>query len=211
MLEPLTPHTLAQAADTLAEQDADLARVLATLGPPPLWARETGFATLLHIILEQQVSLQSAQAAYDRLLAQAAPLTPERFLELDDATLKAIGFSRQKTSYGRNLARAVAEGTVNLAALPTLDDEGVRTALTRIKGIGNWTAEVYLLMVLGRADVWPRGDRALALGVQRLKALPQVPTYPELDGISAAWRPWRSVAARMVWQFYLAQRREPPR
>lgn len=211
MIEPLTAHTLAQAAHTLAERDADLARSLATLGPPPLWARQPSFATLLHIILEQQVSLQSAQAAYDRLLALATPLTPASFLQLDDTTLRTIGFSRQKTAYGRNLARAVSEGVLDLDALSAMDDAWVREALTRIKGIGNWTAEVYLLMALGRADIWPRGDRALVVGIQQLKGLSRVPTSEELDAISEAWQPWRSVAARMVWQFYLDQRRQRPR
>jgi DNA-3-methyladenine glycosylase II len=198
---------MAQGLRVLAERDADLARILADLGPPPMWAREPGFATLIHIILEQQVSLASARAAYERLLAAADPLTPVRFLALDDATLREIGFSRQKAGYGRGLAQAIVEGRLDLseAALGGMDDEGVRAALTQIKGIGPWTADIYLLMALRRPDIWPRGDLALATAVQRVKGLEARPTEDELEEIGAAWRPWRAVAARLLWHYYLSR------
>jgi DNA-3-methyladenine glycosylase II len=171
-----------------------------------MWAREEGFHTLIHIILEQQISLSSARAAYDRLLAVAIPLTSERFLQLGDAELKSIGFSRQKTSYGRNLAHSIAQGNLDIAALGSMDDSTVRSELMKIKGIGRWTADIYLLMVLLRPDVWPGGDLALAVAVQEIKGLERRPTEEALNEISSGWRPWRAVAARLLWHYYLSNR-----
>ncbi len=202
---PLTEETLACGLQYLRKHDADLAAVLKSLGTPPMWERAPGFATLLHIILEQQVSLASAKAAYDRLLLVAHPLTPERFLALDDATLKRVGFSRQKTVYARHLAQSLVAGNLNLDALDLMDDEGSRAELMKIKGIGLWTADVYLLMALRRPDVFPCGDRALVVAVRGLKQLEAFPTAEQLERIAARWRPWRAVAARLLWH-YLNQR-----
>jgi DNA-3-methyladenine glycosylase II len=201
----LTEETLARGLHVLCTRDPDLNQIMARLGPPPMWAREPGFPTLIHIILEQQVSLASARAAYDRLLAAASPLTPARFLELDDAALKTIGFSRQKTAYGRELAWAVLDGHLNLAELHTLDDGTVRSELIKVKGIGPWTADIYLLMALRRPDVWPSGDLALATAAQRVKRLAARPTPEELDALGASWHPWRAVAARLLWHYYLSE------
>jgi DNA-3-methyladenine glycosylase II len=202
----LTDTTFARGVSILARLDPDLARVVETFGPPPMWQRESGFHTLLHIILEQQVSLASARAAYDRLLAVASPLTPERFLELDDAALKMAGFSRQKTSYGRGLAESIAAGRFSLSALESMDDDAARLEMIKVKGVGSWTADIYLLMALRRADIWPAGDLALAIAVQRLKRLPTRPTPKELIALSEPWRPWRAVAARILWHYYLSER-----
>jgi DNA-3-methyladenine glycosylase II len=169
-----------------------------------MWDRESGFSTLLHIILEQQVSLASARAAHNKLLEIASPLTPHRFLELDDVTLKAAGFSRQKTGYGRHLAQSLIERVLDLDALDTMDDAEVRSELVKIKGIGRWTSDIYLLMVLRRPDVWPAGDLALAVAVQKVKRLRTRPTPERLDEISVQWRPWRAVAARILWHYYLS-------
>jgi DNA-3-methyladenine glycosylase II len=201
----LNKGTLAQAVRSLAGLDSDLAKIAADFGPPPLWGRRQGFQTLLSIILEQQVSLSSAKAALDRLLIAANPLTPERFLQFDDAELKSIGFSRQKTAYGRCLAHAILRRDVNIATLNSMDDESVRSELMKIKGIGRWTADIYLLMALLRPDVWPRGDLALAIAVQRVKRLKHRPTEEELADISNGWKPWRSVAARLLWHYYLSR------
>ena len=203
MPRALTGEMLTRAVRLLSRRDADLARILRELGSPPMWAREPGFPTLLHIILEQQVSLASAKAAYERLLATISPLTPNRFLELDDIKLKAIGFSRQKTLYGRNLARSILKGQLDLNAFDGMNDAAVRSELTKIKGIGPWTADIYLLMALRRPDVWPTGDLALATAARRVKGLPSCPTPDQLDHIGAAWRPWRAVAARLLWHYYL--------
>lgn len=200
----LTSAFLISAADILAAQDADLAAVIERFGYPPLWPREPGFPTLLKLILEQQVSLASAQAAYDRLLAVVGELTPESLLALDDETLRGVGFSRQKARYGRLLAEAVQSGSLDMDSLPELDDESVRAELQKITGIGPWTAEVYLLMVLLRPDVWPRGDVALATAAQQVKGLPARPSQSELHDLAEQWRPWRAVAARILWHHYLS-------
>jgi len=200
----LTDETLAQGLRFLSDRDPDLAQILKELGPPPMWAREPGFPTLLYIILEQQVSLASAKAAYDRLLAAASPLTPNRFLELDDITLKTIGFSRQKTAYGRHLAQSIVKGRLNLAALSTMDDAAVRSELIKIRGIGPWTSDIYLLTALRRPDIWPKEDLALAVAAQRVKRLASCPTPDQLEALGAAWQPWRAVAARLLWHHYLS-------
>jgi DNA-3-methyladenine glycosylase II len=205
-VEALTRVSLGAAVAALAERDTDLAAIVSRHGPPPLWDREPGFATLLHIVLEQQVSLASARAAFDRLTIAADPLTPDRFLAFSDAELLAIGFSRQKARYGRALAIAVDSGTLDLATVATLDDEAAADALEAIPGIGRWTSTIYLLMVLGRPDVWPVGDIALARAVADVRGLADRPSPEAMAEIGEAWRPWRSVAARLLWHDYLARR-----
>ena len=202
----LDEEALARGLSYLSARDRDLARILEELGPPPMWEREEGFPTLLRIILEQKISLASAQAVYDRLVAICRPLTPERFLELDDATLKTVGFSRQKMVYVRDLARSIIEGRLDLLQLHEMEDEEARGELLKVKGIGPWTADIYLLMALRRMDVWPRGDLALAVAAQRIKGLRSFPRAEELDALGAAWQPWRAVAARLLWHYYLNKR-----
>ena len=201
----LNDDALTRAVRLLARRDPDLRGVVKKFGPPPMWARESGFSTLLHIILEQQVSLASARAAHTKLLEIASPLTPALFLELEDATLKAVGFSRQKALYGRELARSIVEGLLDLDALSLMDDAAVRSELIKIKGIGRWTADIYLLMVLRRPDIWPAGDLALAVAAQKVKRLVSRPTQEDLDQMSNAWKPWRAVAARILWHYYLSE------
>jgi DNA-3-methyladenine glycosylase II len=207
--QPLTQEGLLAAVEELATRDADLAGIVARHGPPPLWDREPGFPTLLHIVLEQQVSLASAQAAFDRLRAAADPLTPAGFLALTDAELLTIGFSRQKARYGRALAQAIDSGALDLDALPRLNDDAVHEALQAIPGIGPWTSTIYLLMVLGRPDVWPAGDMALQAAVAEVQGLGHRPNAIEMAALGAVWRPWRSVAARLFWHDYLARRGRP--
>jgi DNA-3-methyladenine glycosylase II len=202
----LTEATLLHAVEHLTQIDPDLAEIVARFGPPPLWAREPGFPTLVLMILEQQVSLASARAAYDRLAAATGEITPASVLQLDDATLRTIGFSRQKTAYTRHLAAAIEEGHFDPQALATMDDEGVRRALIALKGIGPWTAEVYLLMALGRPDAWPHYDLGLIVAAQEIKALPQRPSPQELESLAEPWRPYRAVAARILWHHYLSTR-----
>lgn len=205
--KPLTERTLRQAVRHLAAKHPDLARIYEEFGHPPLWAREEGYHTLIHIILEQQVSLASAQAAYDRLVAATKPLTPKRFLKLTDAELKTIGFSRQKTIYGRDLSRAIVEGRLDLVALANAPDDVVRAELIKIKGIGRWSADIYLLMALLRPDIFPHGDLALAVAVQQVQQLPERPTYEQLSLMSECWHPYRAVAARLYWHYYLSVRK----
>jgi len=202
----LTAASMRDALQSLAAVDATLAQILKDFGPPPMWERAQGFATLLYIILEQLVSLRSAQVTFERLLAILSPLTPERFLELDDATLRSIGFSRQKTAATRNLARAILEGELDLDELNSLSDDEARSRLTKIKGIGPWTADIYLLRVLNRPDVFPVGDRALVVAAQMINNLEASPTAGELELMAENWRPWRAVAARLLWHYYLNRR-----
>jgi len=198
--------TLAHGVRVLANLDADLAAVVTRWGAPPLWPREPGFPTLVYLILEQQVSLASAKAAYERLLDKLnAALVPERFLSLNARQLKTIGFSRQKAGYCRLLADSILNGHLDLDAVAGLDDESARAALTRIKGIGPWTADVYLLMALKRPDVWPVGDLALQKAARRIKRLRKHPSPARLEKIGKAWRPWRAVAARLLWHDYLSR------
>ncbi len=204
--EPLTDATLALAVRELAARDPALGAVVERFGLPPMWAREPGFATLIYVMLEQQVSLASAKAAFERLRAARDPLTPASFLELDDRQLFEIGFSRQKTRYGRELARAVLSGALDLDALPNLDDDGVDAALTSVVGFGPWTATIYRLMVLLRPDAWPVGDIALAQAIAEVRGLPNRPASSEMLALAEGWRPWRSVAARILWHHYLSVR-----
>ena len=178
-------------------------------GPPPLWAREPGFATLVLLVLEQQVSLASARAAFDRLIETAGSVTPEAVLPLDDATLRAIGFSRQKAGYTRDLAQAVLSRSLDLDALDRLPDDVVRAVLTGLRGIGPWTADVYLTMALLRPDAFPHGDLALLASAQRVKRLDARPSPLELEQLAEAWRPHRATAARILWHAYLSERAKP--
>ncbi len=202
-LAPLTEASFNRGLEVLAQRDRDLARVLSTLGPPPLWKRTEGFPTLLRIILEQQVSLASAKAAFDRVRAAVPALTPLNFLALNDSELKQFGFSRQKTNYARNLARAIQMRELRLSDLGKLAPAEIRDELTRIKGIGTWTADIYILMALRRQDAWPTGDLAIAVGIQKLKRLKSRPSSEQLEAMSRQWKPWRAVAARIIWHYYL--------
>ena len=199
----LNAENLQVAAQALISVDEDFAQIYQRLGAPPLWAREPGFATLVYIILEQQVSLASARAAYYRLQQVIPGIPPAALLELSDETLKVIGFSRQKTAYCRGLAQAVLRGELDLAGLERLEDAAVRAELTKIKGIGAWTADIYLLEALLRPDIWPVGDLALVSALQQVKKLPQRPDLAELERLGSLWRPWRAVAARFLWHYYL--------
>jgi DNA-3-methyladenine glycosylase II len=194
---------LREAVSRLAARDPDLAGVVARYGVPPLWDRPPGFASLVRIILEQQVSLASAMAAYNRLQDRLGAVTPAAFLTLDDVELKAIGFSRQKARYGRLLGEALLSGAFDVDILGSLPDDEVRARLLSLKGIGHWSADIYLLMALCRPDVWPRSDLALVQAVASLKRLPAPPTPEEFEQIGEAWRPYRSAAARLVWFEYL--------
>jgi len=202
----LNEAAFAQGVRFLAGRDEHLAAVVKTYGQPPLWVREPGFPTLVYIILEQQVSLASARAAFGRLKAAASPLTPRHFLKLSDVELLRIGFSRQKTLYTRLLAESLARRYFNLRELHELHDDSARKLLITFKGIGRWTADIYLLSALRRPDIWPAGDLALATAVQEVKHLRQRPSPEKLEALSVRWKPWRAVAARLFWHAYLSKR-----
>lgn len=208
MPTPLDKKSLAIAAESVALLDRGFARTLAQLGPPPLWDREPGFVTLVRIILEQQVSLASADAMFQRLKKNIKPLTPETVIAAGEPFLRSFGVTRQKAAYFINVAHAVHSGGLDLEALWRLSDEIAIGKLTSVKGIGQWTAKIYLLMALRRPDVWPVGDVALATAFKNLKGRQERPTQPELSEIALAWRPYRSTAARMLWHYYLSGMKE---
>ena len=202
----LNEEIFSQGVRLLAERDGHLAEVVKTYGQPLLWVREPGFPTLVYIILEQQVSLASAKAAFDRLQAAVKPLTPKRFLRLNDAELLRIGFSRQKTLYTRLLAESLARRHFDLRYLHDLPDDSAHKMLVAFKGVGRWTADIYLLSALRRPDIWPMGDLALATAVQEVKRLRKRPSPERLEALSTPWKPWRAVAARLFWHAYLCKR-----
>jgi DNA-3-methyladenine glycosylase II len=180
--------------------------ILRRAGAPRFRRRRNGFPTLLHIILEQQVSIDAAASMHRRLAGLCEPLAPAPFLALDDATLRRCGFSRQKMDYARRLAAVVASGEFDFARLAAADDEPALAALIALKGIGRWSAEIYLIFALGRPDVWPAGDLGLQLAIAECLGLAERPKEPALREIGEAWRPWRSVAACLFWQSYLHAR-----
>ena len=202
----LTRARLLDGVDALRAADPDLAAVVARFGPPPLWARRPGFATLVQIVLEQQVSLASGRATFGRLRDACGAVTPERFATLTPARVQSAGVTRQKTSYCLGIAQQIVDGTLDLRRLGRADDQAARRTLVEIRGIGPWTADIYLLMALGRPDVWPDGDLALATAAQQVKQLRRRPDTERLRQLAASWAPWRAVAARILWHHYLSTR-----
>ena len=201
--KPLTINRLVESTQILVAIDEDMARIFNNHGVPPLWAREQGFETLIRIILEQQVSLVSADAMYRRLKDSIGPLTAETIIASGNTHLRSLGVTRQKAGYFINVAEAVQSGELDFDKVASESDESAIATLTSIKGIGPWTAKVYLLMVLRRPDVWPVGDIALATAFKNLKSWPERPTQPELAEIAKKWSPHRATAARMLWNYYL--------
>ncbi len=202
----LTSKSLSIGAEQLAAIDPDLERLLVRLGTPPLWAREPGFATLIQIILEQQVSLKAARTMFQRLCAHLGEMSPQTVMIAGEAGLKALGLTRQKACYCQGLAERVANGQLALEKLETLTDEDGRQALLAVPGLGPWSVDIYYLMALRRPDIWPQGDLALAAAVQDVKGLDAPATLEEQQQFAEAWSPWRAVAARMLWAHYLDAR-----
>lgn len=190
----------------LAARDPDFAAALEQVGPPPSRERPPGFASLMRIIVGQQVSAAAASGIWTRLGAALPVIEAPHVAALDVDALRACGFSRQKAAYALGLAAAVAEGRLRFDDIHGLEDEPAIAALTALKGIGRWTAEIYLLFSLRRRDIWPAGDLAVAVGVQKLKRLRQRPTPERLRRLAEPWRPYRSAAALFMWHYYSADR-----
>jgi DNA-3-methyladenine glycosylase II len=207
-IETLNEKRLAAACGTLAATDSELASVFDKYGAPPLWDRAEGFPTLVHIILEQQVSLASAKACFDKLCFRLGELTPDGLLTLTDAELKTAGFSRQKTAYARHLADAVLENRIDLDGLRYLPDAEAKAELEKLKGVGSWTSDIYLLMAMLRPDIMPKGDLALHVSWQKLTRAANRPGSDEFVRMAEKWAPYRSVAARLLWHFYLSERKK---
>jgi DNA-3-methyladenine glycosylase II len=193
---------LQQALDHLARADPHMGRAILEIGPPPPRHRPASFATLLDVIIAQQVSTASARAISGRLAERLRRVTPEAFIALSDPDLRAVGFSRQKTLYGRDLAAHFLEGRLSLTRLRRMEDEAAIEALSAVKGIGRWSAEVFLLFALQRPDVMPAQDLALLVAAQRMKGWRSRPEPKKLLKLAELWRPYRSYAARMLWHYY---------
>jgi DNA-3-methyladenine glycosylase II len=211
-VHPLSASALSDGINRLARVDQDIARALERIGYPAPRQREPGFATLLRIMVAQQLSTRSAAAIWGRLEAACAPVvSAERFLELNEATFRTIGFSRQKVAHGRALAEAVAGGALDLEALATVPEEDAIAAISALRGFGRWSAEIYLLFALGRADIFPADDLGLQVGMQRLKRLEARPNRKAMDALAEAWRPLRGCGAIFLWHYYGAATLDEPR
>jgi len=208
MLQTFTKASFHSICDKLAAKDKDLAAIIKAHGYPPMWTRPNTFETLIHIILEQQVSLASALSALNKLREKITDVHPEKLLQLTDEELKACYFSRQKTVYARHLAEALHKGHIDLAGMKKMPDDEVRAILTSLKGIGNWTVDVYLMFVLQRADIFPLGDLAAVNALKRVKHLPKDTPKEDLLLITEQWRPYRTVATMILWHFYLSAPRK---
>lgn len=203
----LTHASLAAAVRALARRDRDLAALYRQNGLPPMWARRPGFATIIHIVLEQQVSIVAARSLFRRVRDRIGGMTPEIVAGSGVSRLRKLGLTRQKASYCHGLAIAVLDGSLDLSGIARAPDDAGRAALLALRGIGPWSADIYYLMALRRPDVWPVGDLALAVALHEVMGLPARPDALRQQEISARWAPWRSVAARLLWHYYLNTRR----
>ncbi|HEY8929247.1 MAG TPA: DNA-3-methyladenine glycosylase 2 family protein [Mucilaginibacter sp.] len=190
--------------DQLAAADAHLQAIIADYGYPPFWSRPNTFETLVHIILEQQVSLASALSALNKLKERLGELTPARLLLLTDEEMRACYCSRQKTVYIRYLAEALLSGQLKLDELENMHDDEVRAKLTSLKGVGNWTTDIYLIFVLKHPDIFPIGDLAAVNALKRVKGLPADITREQVLEVAAQWQPYRTIATMLLWHYYLS-------
>lgn len=205
-MNTFTETTLITHCDKLAKKDKHLKAIITQHGYPPFWNRTASFATMVHIILEQQVSLASAKAAFLKLQEKIGHILPERLLLLTDEEMKACYFSRQKMVYARHLATAIVNKELVIEDLEKLSNGDIRLLLKKLKGIGDWTVDVFLMMVLHRNDVFPPGDIALIKSLKEVKGLPMDTPREELLQIAEAWRPYRTVAAFLLWHAYIKKR-----
>ena len=192
--------------DKLAKKDRHLFAIIRQYGYPPMWTRRGNFQTLIHIILEQQVSLASARAALNKLRERIGTITPKKLLALSDEDLKTCYFSRQKTVYARYLANAIVSKQIILKKFSDLDDAEIRRQLKTIKGIGDWTVDVYLLFALQRTDLFPLGDLAMVNALKEVKQLSKETKQEELLKLAERWRPYRSIATMLLWHYYIQKR-----
>ncbi len=190
----------------LAKKDKDLAAIINQYGLPPMWSRPGTFQTLILTILEQQVSLASAYAAFKRLKEKVGYVTPQKVLALTDEEMRACYFTRQKMGYARGLATAIKTKKIVLSHLTNKPDEEIRTELKKLKGIGDWTVDVYLMHALQRSDLFPLGDIALVNSMRENKNLGKDFPKEKMLLIAAAWRPYRTVATMILWHAYIKKR-----
>jgi DNA-3-methyladenine glycosylase II len=205
--ETFTADTFYNCCDILAAKDSVLHHIIHAHGYPPFWSRTPGFASLIHIILEQQVSLASALSAYNKLSEKLPKLTPDDFLLLSNEALRDCYFSRQKTVYTRHLASCITSGELNLFSLTHKDNDTISSTLKKVKGIGDWTVNIYLMMVLHRIDVFPLNDIALISSIKHEYQLLHVLTKEDIQQVSKQWKPFRTIAAYLLWHAYLSRRK----
>jgi DNA-3-methyladenine glycosylase II len=198
---------LHQLCDELGKTDPDLKPIIQKHSYPPLWERPNSFESLVHIILEQQVSLASALSALNKLKEKIQEITPARVILLTDEELRACYFSRQKTIYVRHLAESILSGHLSLDELALMDDDIIRQKLCAVKGIGNWTVDIYLIFIVHHADVFPIGDLAAVNALKKVKNVP-LATREEILAIAEQWRPYRSIATMLLWHSYLEERKK---
>lgn len=199
-------HNFISICDELIQKDADLKIIIDQYGYPPMWKRVASFETLIHIILEQQVSLASALSALTKLKEKIGEVTPQNLLALSNEELKYCFFSRQKIVYAQHLANVLLDDPLYLESLADMENNKVRSELIKIKGIGNWSADVYLMMVLQRADLFPLGDIALINSIRETKNLSKEISKQSLAEIAAQWKPYQTIAAFILWHGYLCRR-----
>jgi len=202
MASPDMPASARAALKKLVRRDRDLARVEAEAGPLPWRVRAPGFEGLLNAITGQQISNAAAAAIWRRLCALDGCLTPEGFLRLSDEALRGAGFSRPKIAHGRAVAEAFVSGVLATDALAAMDDEAAVARISSVRGLGVWSAEIYLLFALQREDVFPAGDLALQAAAADLKRLDARPTPRQLREMASAWQPHRALAARLLWHWW---------
>lgn len=190
--------------DELAKTDKDLRGIIADHGYPPMWTRNNSLETIVRIILEQQVSLASALAALNKLKEKTGKITPAALLKLSDEEMRACYVSRQKMGYIRGVSQTIVDKELNLKKLEALSSDEIRETLIRLKGIGHWTIDVYLMFVLQRIDILPIGDLAIVNAVKKLKNLPATATKEDILKISERWQPYRTVASMLLWHYYLS-------
>jgi DNA-3-methyladenine glycosylase II len=199
---PSPPKAARAGLSRLAKIDPQLRRVEAEAGPLPWRVRAPGFAGLLNAIVGQQISNQAAAAIWRRVCALEGCLSPEGLLAIDDADLRAAGLSRPKIGHARAVAEAFVAGVLATDALAAMDDEAAVRTISSVRGLGVWSAEIYLLFALQRPDVFPAGDLALQAAMADLKGLPARPTAVSLRVIAAPWQPHRALAARLLWHWW---------
>lgn len=205
-IEVFNEQNFSKLCRKLARQDAELSNIIREHGLPPMWVRPNTFQSLILFILEQQVSLASAYAAFKRLKEKIGFVTPAKILALTDEELRACYFSRQKIVYARELAKAIQLKQINIKRLSLLPDEEVRTELIKLKGIGHWTIDVYLMHSLQRTDLFPLGDIALVNSLKETKGLPKDTSKEEMLKIAELWRPYRTIASMILWHSYIKKR-----
>ncbi|MBU2667344.1 DNA-3-methyladenine glycosylase 2 family protein [Actinoplanes bogorensis] len=204
-----TEAELPALCDKVASRDHRLRFVIDEFGYPPFWSRPNTFESFVWFILEQQVSLASAKAALEKLRERVTLITPENVLALSDDELRAAYFSRQKIGYVRGLAREIADGDLDLTSLENLPDAAIRERLVRLKGVGNWTVDVYLILALHRADVFPAGDLAVINGLKQLRELPKATTPDAVQATAQQWAPYRTIGTLVTWHYYLSRKLPP--